>query len=69
MDQLRSVGGGPGLNTKIGLLRIRRVIKGRGGNPSNLNYSIKITKNKPLMPWLHLQGTQADGLCLGLPVM
>ena len=22
-----------------------------------------------LMPWLHLQATQADGLCLGLPVM
>ena len=50
MDQLRSVGGGPGLNTKIKLLRIRRVIKGRGGNPSNLNYSIIITKNKPLNP-------------------
>ena len=21
------------------------------------------------MPWLHLQATQAEGLCLGLPVM
>ena len=29
----------------------------------------ELTIRLGLMPWLHLQATQADGLCLGLPVM
>ena len=29
----------------------------------------KITKRTSIVLWLHLQATQADGLCLGLPVM
>ena len=60
MDQLRSVFGGPGLNTKIKLLRIRRVIKGRGGNPPNLNYSITITKKSATqsLVFTHFQGKQ-----------
>ena len=35
-------------------------------------YGLKIcetARQEVLMPWLHLQATQADGLCLCLPVM
>ena len=41
----------------------------RNVSPSFGTYLIGCLFIFNLMPWLHLQATQADGLCLGLPVM